>query len=76
MEFLTFFLEKRSSDPEGRYWLAMALQKAGNAGQMKTELNTLIEQARANPQFFRKENREWIYRARNLIRNSRFEIRD
>jgi tetratricopeptide (TPR) repeat protein len=75
IEFLKFFLIKRGSDPEGRYWLAVALQKMGDAAQMRVQLNMIAEQARSNPRFFRKENREWIYRARNLIRNSTFEIR-
>jgi tetratricopeptide (TPR) repeat protein len=68
MEFLKFFLTKRGSDPEGRYWLAVALQKMGDSEQMRVQLKTIVEQARSNPRFFRKENREWIYRARNMIR--------
>lgn len=76
IEFLNFFLARRGSDPEGRYWLAVALQKTGDAGQMRMQLNLIIEQARSNPGFFRKENREWIYRARTMIRNSRIEIRN
>ncbi|MBN1568861.1 MAG: tetratricopeptide repeat protein [Acidobacteria bacterium] len=76
IEFLEFFLNKRGSDPEGRYWLAVALQKRGDIEQMRVQLNRIIEQARSHPRFFRKENREWIYRARNMIRNSRFEIRN
>ena len=76
MEFLRFFLSKRGSDPEGRYWLAMALQKTGDFPQMRAQLNTIVEQVRLNPRFFRKENREWIYRARNMIRNSKFEFRN
>jgi tetratricopeptide (TPR) repeat protein len=76
LEFLKYFLAKRGSDPEGRYWLAVALQKTGDTEQMQVQLNMIVEQARSNPRFFRKENREWIYRARNMIRDSRFEIRD
>jgi tetratricopeptide (TPR) repeat protein len=76
MEFLQHFLKNRSSDPEGRYWLAVALQKIGDLEQMRVQLNTIIEQARSNPRFFRKENREWIYRARNLMRYSRSGIRE
>jgi tetratricopeptide (TPR) repeat protein len=76
MEFLKFFLSKRGSDPEGRYWLAVALQKTGDSEQMRAQLHIIAEQARSNPRFFRKENREWIYRAREIIRDSRFEIRD
>jgi hypothetical protein len=69
LEFLRFFLTKRGSDPEGRYWLAMALQKSGDSEQMRVQLKMIIEQARSNPRFFRKENREWIYRARNALRS-------
>jgi tetratricopeptide (TPR) repeat protein len=75
MEFLRFFLAKRDSDPEGRYWLAVALQKSGDLQQMRMQLSTILEQARSSPRFFRKENREWIYKARNLIRDSRLKAR-
>jgi tetratricopeptide (TPR) repeat protein len=68
VEFLKFFLENRASDPEGRYWLAVALQKMGDGGQMRLQLSTILEQARTNPRFFRKENREWLYRARVLLK--------
>jgi tetratricopeptide (TPR) repeat protein len=68
IEFLEFFLETRGSDPEGRYWLAVALQNTGEFENMRTQLRTILEQARSNPRFFRKENREWLYRARLLLR--------
>jgi tetratricopeptide (TPR) repeat protein len=68
VEFLKFFLENRASDPEGRYWLAVALLKTGDGGQMRLQLSTILEQARTNPRFFRKENREWLYRARVLLK--------
>jgi tetratricopeptide (TPR) repeat protein len=71
MEFLNFFLAKRGSDPEGRYWLAVALRKAGDSEQMRMQLNLIAEQARSNPRFFRKESREWLYRARQMTRDSR-----
>jgi tetratricopeptide (TPR) repeat protein len=74
IEFLKFFLRKRESDPEGRYWLAVALQKSGDTAAMRAELNRIIEQARSNPRFFRRENREWFYRARNLTRDLKPEI--
>jgi len=76
MEFLRFFLTKRNSDPEGRYWLAVALQKSGDIDQMRIQVNTILDQARSNPRFFRKENREWIYKARNMIRDSGLGIRN
>jgi tetratricopeptide (TPR) repeat protein len=76
LEFLQYFLKNRASDPEGRYWLAVALQKTGDLKQMRIQLDTILEQARSTPRFFRKGNREWIDRARNLIRASRFEIRN
>jgi tetratricopeptide (TPR) repeat protein len=68
MEFLQFFLETRGSDPEGRYWLAVAHLKTGDLEGMKGQLKTVLEQARSNPRFFRKENREWLYRSRTLLR--------
>jgi tetratricopeptide (TPR) repeat protein len=75
VEFLTHFLKTRTSDPEGRYWLAVAFQRLGDAEQMRFQLNTVLEQARSNPRFFRKENREWIYRARSMIRDSKLKPR-
>jgi tetratricopeptide (TPR) repeat protein len=71
IEFLKYFLTNRGSDPEGRYWLAVAHQKTGDEEQMRLQLGMIVEQARSNPKFFRKENREWIYRARNMIRGSK-----
>lgn len=69
IEFLKFFLTKRSSDPEGRYWMAIAMQKSGEIEQVRFQLNRILEQARSSPKFFRKQNREWIYQARNLLRD-------
>ncbi len=67
VEFLRFFLGIRSSDPEGRYWLAVALGKLGNEDEMRLQLNTLLGQARSQPRFFRKEKREWVARSRTLL---------
>ncbi len=69
IEFLTYFLQRRGSDPEGRYWLAIALMKAGRSEDMRIQLNTLLDQARSSPRFFRKENRAWIFRTRVLLRS-------
>lgn len=70
-EFLTFFLSRRDADPEGRYWLADALVKSGDTTDARIQLSMVLEQARENPRFFRKRNREWIYRARNLLRETK-----
>ena len=70
IEFLEFFLQTRGSDPEGRYWLAVALHKQGKPEEMRVQLNTILEQARSNPRFFRKEKRAWVLRARTLLRSS------
>lgn len=70
IEFLKFFLEARGSDPEGRYWLAVTLKKAGDLDGMKAQLRTILDQVRSNPRFFRKENREWLHRARLLLRQT------
>jgi tetratricopeptide (TPR) repeat protein len=70
VEFLRYFLDRRGSDPEGRYWLAVALDKTGAGEEKRVQLRTLLEQARSNPRFFRRENREWIYRARQLLRGA------
>jgi len=70
VEFLQFFLEFRTSDPEGRYWLAVAMKKLGKTDEMRAHLATLLNQARSNPRFFRKENRRWLYQARILQRQS------
>jgi tetratricopeptide (TPR) repeat protein len=69
-EFLQFFLDKRNSDPEGRYWLAITFQKLSLDQEMRSQLNSVLEQARANPRFFRKENRQWLYRSRVLLRQT------
>ncbi len=69
-EFLSYFLQRRGSDPEGRYWLAIALQQAGKTSEMRNQLKTILDQARSNPRFFRKENRKWIYQARTLLRST------
>jgi tetratricopeptide (TPR) repeat protein len=68
IEFLRFFLERRGSDPEGRYWLAIAFRRRGELDEMRVQLGAVLEQARTSPRFFRRENREWIYRARSLLR--------
>ena len=67
-EFLDFFLSRRDADPEGRYWLAVALQKTGDLKNARFQLSLIIEQAKANPRFFRKRNREWIHSARSMMR--------
>jgi tetratricopeptide (TPR) repeat protein len=68
MEFLNFFLQNRGSDPEGRYWLAVGYRDLGDFSQMRIQLHLILEQARSNPRFFRKEHREWIFRARSLLK--------
>ena len=70
-EFLNFFLARRVADPEGRYWLAIALLKTGNKAEARFQLSQILEHTKANPRFFRKRNREWIYRARNLMRETK-----
>jgi len=70
IEFLRHFLLRRGSDPEGRYWLAVVLQRTGKVDEMRVQLNTILDQARSNPRFFRKEHRQWIYRTRILLRGS------
>jgi hypothetical protein len=67
-EFLDFFLGSRESDPEGHYWLAVAFQKLGKHAEARRQLNTILDQARSNPRFFRKEHRAWLQRARTLLR--------
>jgi hypothetical protein len=37
---------------------------------MIVQLHTLLEQARSNPRQSRREDREWILRARALVRSS------
>lgn len=75
IEFLTYFLQRRGSDPEGRYWLAIALMKTGKPEEMRVQLNTILDQARSSPRFFRKENRAWIYRTRVLLRGKPSDLR-
>jgi tetratricopeptide (TPR) repeat protein len=68
IEFLEFFLRTRGSDPEGRFWLAVALDRLGKKEEMRLQLTTILNQARSQPRFFRKEKREWVYRSRMLLR--------
>jgi tetratricopeptide (TPR) repeat protein len=70
LEFLKYFVNSRESDPEGRYWLAVALGRSGDPAAMRTHLNRLLDEARSNPRFFRKEKREWLYRARVRLKRS------
>ena len=69
VELLRSFLREHASDPEARYWLSVALQKADCTEEMSIQLHTLLEQARSNPSQSRKENREWVLRARAMVRN-------
>jgi tetratricopeptide (TPR) repeat protein len=70
VELLGSFLKEHASDPEARYWLAAALQMADCGEEMCIQLHTLFGQARANPGLSRRENREWVLRARDLLRSS------
>jgi tetratricopeptide (TPR) repeat protein len=67
-EFLQYFLDARGSDPEGRFWLAVALDGLGRREEARAQLATILEQTRSTPQFFRKEHREWVHRARQQVR--------
>jgi tetratricopeptide (TPR) repeat protein len=68
-EFLEFFLGSRESDPEGHYWLAIAFHRTGKPAEARRQLNTILDQARSNPRFFRKEHRAWLQRARTHLRS-------
>ncbi|MEJ2246801.1 MAG: tetratricopeptide repeat protein, partial [Acidobacteriota bacterium] len=70
-ELLRLFLKKRDTDPEARYWMAVALQKTGQTAPMVGELKLIMDQARENPRSFRGKNRQWIYRARDMLREAR-----
>lgn len=75
-ELLDSFLARRDSDPEGRYWYAVALRETGEAELARFQLTRILEQARVNPRGFRKRNREWIHRARVLLRAAHQELPD
>jgi tetratricopeptide (TPR) repeat protein len=70
VELLRSFLDEHRSDPEARYWLAVALEQADRPEEMIVQLHTLLEQARSNPGQSRRENREWVLRSRALLRSS------
>jgi tetratricopeptide (TPR) repeat protein len=72
-EFLELFLSRNSSDIEGRYWLAVAMKRSGEVEPMRFHLNVIREQAQSSPGLFKKLNREWILRARGLMRDLRRE---
>lgn len=65
---LKSFLGEHPSDPEARYWLAAALERNDCAEEMRIQLHTLLEQARSSPRLSRTLDREWVLRARALIR--------
>jgi tetratricopeptide (TPR) repeat protein len=69
LELLRSFLGEHASDPEARYWLAAALGRNDCAEEMRIQLHTLLEQARSSPRLSRTVNREWVLRARALIRS-------
>src|SRR5205823_3670520 len=72
VEFLHFFLDNRSSDPEGRYWVAVAFQKLGQTADMRNQLRTLYYTAVTNAEpslfyTFRDSGREYaIFRSFGL----------
>jgi tetratricopeptide (TPR) repeat protein len=69
LELLRSFLGGHASDPEARYWLAAALERNDCAEEMRIQLHTLLEQARSSPRLSRTVHREWVLRARALIRS-------
>lgn len=70
-ELLSQFLKKRNTDPEGRYWMAVALKKAGNMSQMIGELNLMMEQVRSDSRLLKSGGRQWVLRSRHLLRQTR-----
>ena len=70
-EFLGMFLEKNDNDSEARFWMAVALQRAGKTVRMLGELNLIMGQARTNSRAFCRANRHWICRARDMLRQTR-----
>jgi hypothetical protein len=70
-ELLRLFLIKHDRDLEARYWMAVAQQKTGQTAQMVGELKLIMDQVRANPRSFYRQNRKWIYRARDMLRETR-----
>ena len=71
MDLLELFLKKRNTDPEGRYWMAVALQKAGNVSQMIGELNLMMDQVRSDRRLLGKGGRHWVSRGRRMLRKVR-----
>lgn len=67
VRFLQDFLKERPSDPEGRYWLAVALEKSRDREGMRVHLNILLDHARSSTRLFRRKHQEWIRRARMLL---------
>ena len=70
-EFLIHYLKLRPSDTEARYWLAETLCKFGDRAQTIGELNLVMDQVRTGSRRFRRENRQWAFRARDLLRQVR-----
>jgi hypothetical protein len=45
------------------------LQQSGDVELLQHHLNVIREQARSGTGFFKQNNREWIFRARDLSRD-------
>ncbi len=67
---LRFYEELRQSRPsaEVRYFYAQLLVRSGNAKRAAEELDRVALEARALPEFGRRNQREWIKRAKVLRR--------
>ena len=70
-ELLDSFLKKHDTDPEARYWMAVALQKSGQTARMVGELKLIMDQVRAHPRSFYRQNRQWVHRTRDMLRETR-----
>lgn len=66
-ENLEKFIERRSSDPEGLYYLGKVYKKRGNGEKAKEIFGQVIEAAQSSPDFRRHEIKNWVKLAKKEI---------
>ncbi len=65
-QFLRAFLEERTSDAEGKYWLARVLIRKGNLEEARSWLRSLADRAETPGGFRKIETRRWKRMGREL----------
>ena len=66
-EALERFLDRRSSDAEGRYHYGLALQGLGREQEAAAEMNGVIESVRTSPPYKYRLEKQWMRDAQSFI---------